>query len=426
MQEQEKTFNTFYIRNFLFSGLFAIFILAFLVFIFSIWFVQTLKDEEDHIFYISEARTPQDLNKYPKSIALIKQKNRHAKVLALKDDSSEFVILYSSTGGIYFTDENDGVFIDGDLTSTFDNVNMVEKAKSLVYLSRSDYEGFFNKSNSITERSVADTSIEGNQLERKKVNEKAIGSDNQSNSSSLSEAYTAAMKKKLESISSLPDVATIPVQTPYKANLDAASTSSSTMASHNNDLEDDSCLITFGGFNQPRIGFDSDCNQLSDSEKTTQIQTLINGFPDEFFIKHKAENERAEIYVFTDYTCAFCKKLHNKIDSFLSNGVSVNYIFYPRAIGSTNDDAARTVVTNMTSAWCSADPIAAVHQLYNTGYVPFAECDKNDEKLDSPVRQHYILGMMFDISGTPLIVGSNGQTTYGFRDVSSTLAQLKI
>jgi protein-disulfide isomerase len=235
-------------------------------------------------------------------------------------------------------------------------------------------------------------------------------------------AYENAVKKKLENIR-LPKVA------PPMAQEMAVTSSHTNSSAHSTVLTpvDDSCLIKFGGFNQPKMGYDADCNVLSKDAKKEQIKTLINGFPEEFFVKFEAENEQSEIFVFTDYTCGYCQKLHRNIDTFLENGVSVNYIFYPRAIGMQGQDSfAEEVVVNMASAWCSDNQQEAIHELYSKKSVKYAKCNKDDGKLDSPVRQHYILGMMFDISGTPLIVGGNGETTYGFRSVGTTLTRLKL
>jgi len=234
-----------------------------------------------------------------------------------------------------------------------------------------------------------------------------------------SEDYKNRMLSRLESIGSAKKVET--VSAPKLAHTQNHSVSAPTLST------DDDCLITFGGFDQPKIGYDDKCNVLSESQKQEQVKTLINGFPDQFFIRYEAEDEKSEIYVFTDYTCGYCQKLHRNIDGFLKNGISVNYILYPRAISMQGQDAmAKRVVTDMSSAWCSDNQTEATDLLYKNRTIPYTQCNKNDKKLDSPVRQHYILGMMFDISGTPLIVGSNGNTTYGFRSISTTLSRLKL
>ena len=50
----------------------------------------------------------------------------------------------------------------------------------------------------------------------------------------------------------------------------------------------------------------------------------------ESFIKFKSNNEKAVLTVFTDVECTYCRKFHSEIDEYLANGVSINYLAFPR------------------------------------------------------------------------------------------------
>lgn len=311
--------------------------------------------------------------------------------------SLSLLSIYTSSRDVYFASEDGRYLFDGDIIDTKKGYSVRDRE-----LSKVNFSGSLGESENTHPDHLRQSSAQVN------MSEKVVSFD--------SESYDSAIRSRIASIQQARPVL-IPERTPSPAPVNIGQPQST--------LPNEECLITFGGFNQPKIGYDDSCNTLSAEARQEQVKTMMNSFPKEFFIRYEAEDERAEVFVFTDYTCPFCRNLHDKMDEFLSNGVSVNYIFYPRAIGMQGQDAmAEEIATNMRSAWCSDDQQSATDTLFARRTVPYATCEKNDGKLDSPIRQHYILGMMFDISGTPLIVGSNGATTYGFRSVSLTLSRL--
>jgi hypothetical protein len=385
-------------------------LIAFFISIFLYFFLSVSDDDyytNSNSIYVSENPVQVDLRSLSRYTELLLSKYGKKTVLALETSVNNLISLHTDDGEVFFADKNYGLIVKGDITKINDKSSLNQESKALVYFS-SDKAAPVNYASTAPKTPDLDVNSKYKELMRKHIDEISnadVPNVNTSNSSNEQNFI----------------VSSTPLASPVSSSI--ASNVSMPAKSH---IDDDSCLIKFGGFDQPKVGYDKDCNPLSPEAKKEQIQTLVGGFPEGFFIKHKSETERAEIYVFTDYTCGYCQKLHKQIDTFLKNGISVNYVFYPRAVGMRNESAAKEVVTNMTSAWCSADQVAAIDQLYKTKYVPYAECEKNDTKLDSPVRQHYILGMMFDIQGTPLIVGSNGETSYGFRSVGITLSNLKL
>jgi hypothetical protein len=384
---------------------------AFIVFYFFLLLSHSTREDNPMPVFIDASASIMSLDDLSVQTSFIKNKLNKNIVLATSTSIGSALALHASDGSVYYTNNKGSIVISGDIYDVSTGKSLSEESKAMRYFSGIDMQ----------------------------EDERKVVGDND-DLVTLSDSYADIMRKKLDSISkseSKVEAAPVPAKKSSSA-LHSSPESHSAMTPYSlaqsytqiptgNGLSNESCLITFGGFNQPKIGYDDKCNKLSGSAKKEQIKTMMGGFPEGFFVKHKAENERAEIYVFTDYTCGYCKKLHKQIDAFLKNGVSVNYILYPRAVGAKgNDSQAREVVTNMSSAWCSDNQVEAMDKLYKTGYIPFAECNKKDEKLDSPIRQHYILGMMFGIEGTPLIVGSNGETTYGFRSVGTTLTKLKL
>ncbi len=107
------------------------------------------------------------------------------------------------------------------------------------------------------------------------------------------------------------------------------------------------------------------------------------------------------ISVFTDIDCGYCRKLHNAIDEYNELGIRVRYLAYPRAgIGSGSYDKAVAV-------WCAKDRKKAMTQAKNNESVKSAKCD-------NPVADHFKMGTMIGVRGTPALVLESGQLVPGY------------
>ena len=86
--------------------------------------------------------------------------------------------------------------------------------------------------------------------------------------------------------------------------------------------------------------------------------------------------ERDALFVFTDTDCSHCQAFHSDVEKLNGEGVTVNYIAYPRAgIGSETH-------RQMVSAWCSPDRRAAISELMTGGTLPERVCP-------NPVGEHF-------------------------------------
>ncbi|OCG19802.1 MULTISPECIES: bifunctional protein-disulfide isomerase/oxidoreductase DsbC [unclassified Gilliamella] len=119
-------------------------------------------------------------------------------------------------------------------------------------------------------------------------------------------------------------------------------------------------------------------------------------------IVYKANNEKYIISVFTDYTCHYCKLLHENIDKYLEAGISVHYFAFPRA------GADSEVGKNMQSIWSMANRKAAFENAYKGNTISPAS------SMIPYVTQQFNVGKKLGISGTPAIVLPNGQLVSGY------------
>lgn len=122
-------------------------------------------------------------------------------------------------------------------------------------------------------------------------------------------------------------------------------------------------------------------------------------------ITYKAEGEqKAEIYAFTDITCAYCRKLHRHIEQYTSEGVTVHYLAFPR--GGPTSQAAK----DMRHIWCDAEPGQALTAAKLDDTISESELGDCAESVD----REYQMGIKFGVRGTPAIYTHEGVQLGGY------------
>lgn len=110
---------------------------------------------------------------------------------------------------------------------------------------------------------------------------------------------------------------------------------------------------------------------------------------------------KAEIYVFTDIDCPYCRKLHQDVPRLNELGIQVNYLGYPRSGPGTPS------FKKYVSVWCAEDSQAAMDQAKNGGSISPASCE-------NPVEDQFQLGGEVGVTGTPAIVLEDGNMIRGY------------
>lgn len=142
---------------------------------------------------------------------------------------------------------------------------------------------------------------------------------------------------------------------------------------------------------------------MNEQKKSSSTADTLNNIKKDELITYQAENQKAEIYVFTDITCGYCVKLHKQVGELNAQGITVNYLAYPRA--GIDSDAYEYLV----SAWCDDNPQQMLTQMKSGGAYIANTC-KN------PVASQFKLGESLIIRGTPAIFLSNGAKVGGYVD----------
>lgn len=140
---------------------------------------------------------------------------------------------------------------------------------------------------------------------------------------------------------------------------------------------------------------------ITDSKLGAVRKAALDKVGADKMIVFKPENSKYQITVFTDIDCGYCRKLHSEIDQYLAQGITVRYMFFPRA-GKGSDSYKKAV-----SVWCSADKAKALTAAKKGEGLETKTCD-------NPVDMHMQLGEEFGMSGTPMIVTEKGAILPGY------------
>lgn len=150
---------------------------------------------------------------------------------------------------------------------------------------------------------------------------------------------------------------------------------------------------------------------LTGASEAVLRQALLDEVGSEGRIIFAATKPKHRITVFTDIDCGYCRRLHEQMASYNRLGISVEYLFFPRAgIGSESYDKA-------VSVWCAADQRSALTRAKAGQSVPAATCA-------NPITRDYDLGRRVGVDGTPAIYAPDGTQLGGYVEPAALLARL--
>ena len=140
-------------------------------------------------------------------------------------------------------------------------------------------------------------------------------------------------------------------------------------------------------------------------------KVALDGLDESQMIVFGDDQAKHTITVFTDIDCGYCRKLHSEMDDYNKNGIRVRYLAYPRA--GLQSSSARDAV----SVWCADDRNEAMTIAKQGGKLAQRDCE-------NPVAEHYQLGQVFGISGTPALILDDGEIIPGYIPAAKLRAAL--
>lgn len=147
---------------------------------------------------------------------------------------------------------------------------------------------------------------------------------------------------------------------------------------------------------------------LTDTKQASLRQHALNKIGDDQLLSFKPATSKYKAFVFTDIDCGYCRKLHAEIEHYLAAGITIQYLFYPRA-GKASESYDKAV-----SVWCSDDRHSALTAAKKGEPLTAKSCP-------NPVDKHMQLAATFGIKGTPMIVTEQGTVYPGYISVERLL-----
>lgn len=148
--------------------------------------------------------------------------------------------------------------------------------------------------------------------------------------------------------------------------------------------------------------FDAEAKKnITEAKLGSVRKAALDKVGEQKMIVFKPETSKHSVSIFTDIDCGYCRKLHSEIDQYLAQGITVRYMFFPRA-GKGSDSYKKAV-----SVWCAADR--------NKALTAAKKGESFDAKTcENPVDDHMALGEQFGMNGTPMIVTQKGNILPGY------------
>lgn len=141
---------------------------------------------------------------------------------------------------------------------------------------------------------------------------------------------------------------------------------------------------------------------VTERARSGERAETMAAFGDEGRITYPANGEqKAEVGVFTDIDCPYCRKLHDEMDRLNELGITVHYYAFPRSGPGTPS------FRKYESVWCADDQQAAMNKAKAGEKVEEASCE-------NPVKEQFQLGRDVGVTGTPAILLENGNMIRGY------------
>lgn len=152
---------------------------------------------------------------------------------------------------------------------------------------------------------------------------------------------------------------------------------------------------------------------------------IINEVDSSHYMNFPSDKKNADtLVVFTDPTCGYCTKLHNEIDDYHKEGISIKYLPFPR--GGKNGPGYEL----LAHSYCSVDRKAAFEyaKSHPNGGIPQDQVTYTPEEFEECkgiVDRYYDFGNTLGITGTPAIFDENGYQIGGYMPARSAKTAIK-
>lgn len=123
------------------------------------------------------------------------------------------------------------------------------------------------------------------------------------------------------------------------------------------------------------------------------IAHVVDSIPNKIVLK--AKNEVLRVTMFTDYTCGWCQKVHEDIDSYTNAGITIEFVLFPRMGLMDRKTGEPTVAARaMSTIIDSENPYAMMQKTFKDQYI-------TPSKLSPKIVKFYEMGLGLNVKSTP-------------------------
>lgn len=152
-------------------------------------------------------------------------------------------------------------------------------------------------------------------------------------------------------------------------------------------------------------------NNLTEASEGVLRRAVLDAVPRDRRIIFSPAKPKYRITVFTDIDCGYCRKLHAQIGDYMKAGISVEYLFFPRA------GLASESFTKAVNVWCAPDRRKALTDAKADRPVAKRTCA-------NPITMDFALGRKLGVDGTPAIYAADGTQLGGYLSPADMIARL--
>lgn len=180
----------------------------------------------------------------------------------------------------------------------------------------------------------------------------------------------------------------------------------------------DGSHFVYGALYQVEVGKLTNITEQRDNTKRVSLMAQVAD--KELVIFPAKGDEKAQISVFTDIDCGYCRKLHNEVPRLNELGITVRYLAYPRAGVYDQQRQYTGSYKKIKSVWCDDKPSEAMTKAKQTGFI------KENLDCDAPVEKQLLLGQQVGVRGTPAIVLQDGTLMPGYMPADALAQKMGI
>lgn len=146
------------------------------------------------------------------------------------------------------------------------------------------------------------------------------------------------------------------------------------------------------------------------------ITPILNNLPEENYTTYPAKNEKIDtLWVLSDLSCAYCQSFHEQIPQLTVQGIEVRIIPFVRGL---NSNVSKKNYDNTIAIYSTRDQAKRrelQERAFSGDYI--GKTEKINNKAKAILEKGFDVGLSASISGTPMLINSNGNTLEGLADI---------